>query len=337
LMIERTGRQSPLRVVSAIALLVLVVLGAGLVTELIAPPMDWTGSLGAWLDFYGGVLALVALSLASMTGLAASDRMFLSRRMRLRLQRGHRTLAVITMGFLIVHIVTRVADGHVGLLDATLPFRSGGVPAMVHLGTVAAYLLVLVAATGAARSRLAGRGPGAGSRAQLSPTLWRAVHAISYLSWPIAIMHGLTSGRHAAPWVMFGYAACLTATGVSLIARWLLGPVVARRRSTAVPAATGYRRHTVFRGGRSLAAALAVAAVALAVGVGVTVRRSSTTELSKPEPALAPRSEPASTPKATRLELPGKARRSKPSASTEPGSASTRRPAAMTSPWRTMK
>ena len=256
---RQNARLSPTRAVTATGVLAIVLAGSGLVTGLFSAPAGWAVAGGRWLDFYGGVFALVALSLATLAGLGSRDRVMVSRRMRLRLQNAHRTLAVATLGFLAVHIVTRVADGQVRVVDAAVPFLSGRLSVAAGLGTVAAYLLVVVASTGVARGWFGARG---------SRTLWTAVHAGGYLAWPIAIFHGLMAGRHPSVAVMLGYAACLLTAGVLLTARWVLG-IQAPLRITFSAERLKPKGHPL----RTVGAALVLVVAAMAVGAGETAAR----------------------------------------------------------------
>jgi hypothetical protein len=54
----------------------------------------------------------------------------------------------------------------------------------------------MIAWTGVIRARFAG-----GER----PWLWRVLHSVSYLCWPVALLHGLRAGRPPAVWVTASY------------------------------------------------------------------------------------------------------------------------------------
>ncbi|GAA3064415.1 hypothetical protein GCM10020000_55030 [Streptomyces olivoverticillatus] len=148
----------------------------------------------------------------SSGGLIATDRLVLSPRARLLAQGVHRATAVCALGFLLAHIGVKVAEAHTTTTAALLPFASGitGRDGLVGLGTVAAYLLVLAAATGALRSAFAARG-----RARR----WRFLHGCAYAAWCAAILHGLNAGRAPAGWVTASYALCLTAVAGALVLR----------------------------------------------------------------------------------------------------------------------
>ncbi|GAB2723639.1 hypothetical protein [Kitasatospora kifunensis] len=174
-------------------------------------PISVAGRVMAFLDYFAGVFTLLALTAAVVCGLAATDRLVLTPRLRVAVQSVHRATAVAALGFLAVHIAVKVAEHHAGPQEAVLPFTAGSAVA-VGLGTVAADLLVLVAATGALRGRFAG------SR---HAWLWRVLHAGAYACWPIALAHGLTAGRAAHAWVLWGYGLCAALVALALLVRAL--------------------------------------------------------------------------------------------------------------------
>ncbi|OKI04700.1 hypothetical protein A6A06_08100 [Streptomyces sp. CB02923] len=205
-------------------------LAAGAVAALAL--LSGTGPLRGFLDFTGGVLALVSLTAAVVWGLVAAGRTVLLPRSRLLAQGVHRALGTAALGFLVLHIAVKVAEGHAHVLNAVLPFTGTPAPdasALIGFGAVAGYLMVLAAATGALRSAFAGRGR--------ASERWRALHACAYPAWCLALVHGLKSGRAPSGWVTTGYALCLTAVVAALLVRAFL-PHVLRARLRARAAAT---------------------------------------------------------------------------------------------------
>jgi hypothetical protein len=163
-----------------------------------------------YLEYYMGVIALVSLSITIMVGLVATDRLVLSIRQRVMLQSTHRTTGLIAVAALFVHVWSKVAEKHIGLIDAFIPFLSSGNRLYVGMGTLSGWIMILVMWTGIARSRFIGRG---------KPWMWRSIHAISYLMWPIALMHGLAAGRPAKAWVIVSYIVCILLVLVGLAVR----------------------------------------------------------------------------------------------------------------------
>ncbi|MEU5399064.1 hypothetical protein ABZ348_07160 [Streptomyces sp. NPDC005963] len=176
-------------------------------------------SFRAALDFTTGVLALVALTASIAWGLIATDRLLLSPRHRLLAQAVHRATAAAALGFLLLHATVKVALGHVGLVGALVPFGLGvsGTSGLIGFGSLAGLLMVITAATGALRSALAGSGTAAGR--------WRTLHMLAYPAWCFALLHGLFSGRPAAPWVVLMYGLALVSVAGALSIRLLPRPV----------------------------------------------------------------------------------------------------------------
>ncbi|MFG3704058.1 hypothetical protein ACGF7U_04890 [Micromonospora sp. NPDC047670] len=160
-------------------------------------------------EFFAGVITLVALSLTVMLGLLATDRLVLLIRHRVLLQSAHRATGILGVAGLVCHVLTKVATGRAASTDAVVPFV-GGRGLYVGLGTVAALLMVSVLWTGVVRARFAGVGP---------TWLWRTLHSAAYLSWPFAILHGLSAGRPAGSWVVLSYLACVLLVVLALLVR----------------------------------------------------------------------------------------------------------------------
>jgi hypothetical protein len=159
-----------------------------------------------------GLSALVLLTVTTALGALVSGRGRPAR--RVVVQYLHRVCAVLGLGALVLHVGTILADSyaHVGVIGAVVPFTSGYRATWVGLGTIAAYLLVLVSAAGAARGRLA-----ASPRAA---AWWRPVHALAYLAWAAAVLHGFTAGTDSGvTWVRGVYVACLAAVAAGLAVR----------------------------------------------------------------------------------------------------------------------
>ncbi|GAA0520300.1 hypothetical protein Ade02nite_12510 [Paractinoplanes deccanensis] len=181
-----------------------------------------------YAEYYMGVVALVSLSITIMVGLVATDRLVLSIRQRVLLQSAHRTTGVIAVAALFVHVWTKIVEQHISVIDAFIPFLAAGNKLYVGLGTLSGWIMVLVMWTGIARSRFVGRG---------KPWMWRSIHAVSYLMWPIALVHGLSAGRPAATWVTVSYIVCVLGVLIGLAVR--LSVSLNRRKDFASQAGSG--------------------------------------------------------------------------------------------------
>ncbi len=185
----------------------------------IAISFGWVGPAARWagwfLDFYAGVFALVALSLAVMIGLLATDRTILRPRHRVHAQAVHRAFAFVAVAMLLVHVATKLLRDRVGPLETLVPF-AGDHLTTYGAGTAACYLMIIAVGAGIARGRFA---------LTAHPRMWRILHLSAYAAWPLGVAHGLTSGRTPAAWVTAGYLTCLIGVALALAAR----PFLTRR------------------------------------------------------------------------------------------------------------
>lgn len=181
------------------------------------PLLAVTGSdsFRAALDFTTGVLSLLSLTASVAWGLLATDRLLLSTRHRLLAQAIHRTTAVASLGFLLLHATVKVSLGHVELIGALVPFGLGitGTSALIGFGSLAGFLMVVAGTTGALRSALAANVRVAGR--------WRPLHMLAYPAWCFALVHGLYTGRPAATWVVAMYCVALAGVAGAVALRML--------------------------------------------------------------------------------------------------------------------
>ena len=117
----------------------------------------------------------------------------------------HRNLALLSVVFLVLHIVTAIVDPYtsLGLVAAAIPFASSYRPLWVGLGVIAFDLLMALVVSSLLRARL-------GQRA------WRAIHWLAYAAWPLALGHGFGSGSDgSAVWMLGIQAVCVVAVAVA--------------------------------------------------------------------------------------------------------------------------
>ncbi|MEV6932507.1 hypothetical protein AB0M46_49555, partial [Dactylosporangium sp. NPDC051485] len=194
------GGQPPAVNVGLVALAGLLLLGV-----LTGAGRETLGRLFGFLVFYCGVFTLVSLTLTVIVGLVATDRIVLVARHRVWVQSVHRTLGIVAIACLGLHIGTELVAGRVGVFGALVPFTTA--PFGIGVGSLAAYLMVLIMWTGIVRGRFAQNG---------RPWLWRPLHAVAYLCWPVALWHGLNAGRPPAVWVTASYLLLAFLTTVAL-------------------------------------------------------------------------------------------------------------------------
>ena len=182
-----------------------------------------------------GFTALIAATASVALGAMSSstrarDPQRLDRRILRQL--AHRSAAVVTLAMLALHVSLLVLDRYIDLTlsGALLPLTAGYRPIALAFGTLATYGLLLVAATGAARGRLAGSDEAART--------WRTVHLSAYVVWALAIGHGILAGTDTGlSWSWALYGGCAATVLVAGTIR--LGAVVVHH---AAPLPTARRR-----------------------------------------------------------------------------------------------
>ncbi|MFD3869994.1 hypothetical protein [Streptomyces sp. NPDC058623] len=177
-----------------------------------------------FLDYGAGVLSLVSLTSAVLWGLAATDRTLLTSGHRILAQGAHRGLAVSGLGFLALHVWVKIAESQTEATAAFVPFTDREQPVLIGFGTLAGYLFVSVAVSGAVRSAFATKG---------RSMWWRALHMGAYPAWGASLLHGLKAGRPASAWVTVAYGLCLAGVAAVLFLR-----MRARLRATPARPAT---------------------------------------------------------------------------------------------------
>jgi methionine sulfoxide reductase heme-binding subunit len=111
----------------------------------------------------------------------------------------HRRIAVLTVVFLGIHVLTSVLDTYVDIdwLTIVVPFTSRYHTFWLALGTVGVDLFLAVAVSSALRQHISARA-------------WRLWHWLAYLSWPVAVAHSLGMGTDARlPWVVGLVSVCI--------------------------------------------------------------------------------------------------------------------------------
>ena len=235
-----------------------------------------------FLNFGAGVLSLVALTCSVVWGIVATDRLFLNTRQRLVAQAVHRTTAVSSVAFLLLHVSVKLVLDHTTLLAALVPFGLGvtGTNGLIGFGSLAGLLMIFTAITGALRSAFASPAPVAAR--------WRAVHMLSYPAWCSALVHGLYAGRAAATYVTVMYSLCLAFVAIALALRSSSGPIK-RALTERILAILGDNRGPAARGTREdLEASRAAAAGTAMPGFAPRPRKSPEDTYTPPPGMTAP-------------------------------------------------
>jgi sulfoxide reductase heme-binding subunit YedZ len=127
-----------------------------------------------------GVISLILFSLVAILGILVNRQGRLPGLPRFAVTGLHRNLSLLTVAFLGTHIVTAIVDGyaHIPWLSTVVPFTSGYERFWIGLGTVAIDLFAALIVTSLLRDRL-------------RPSLWRAIHWLAYVCYPVVVVHSM--------------------------------------------------------------------------------------------------------------------------------------------------
>jgi DMSO/TMAO reductase YedYZ heme-binding membrane subunit len=93
-------------------------------------------------------------------------------------------MSLLAVAFIAVHVLTAVLDTyvHIPILAGVIPFASGYERLWLSLGAIAFDTMLAMIVTSLLRGRL-------------NRILWRAIHLLAYLSWPVAFAHSIGSSK----------------------------------------------------------------------------------------------------------------------------------------------
>lgn len=157
-----------------------------------------------------GVVSLLLLTAVFVLGIATT------KRWRTRSLPGfaavslHRSISLLSVVFLVVHVTTAVVDPYavVSVASVVVPFLAGRRAFWVGLGALSLDLVAALILTSLFRQRL-------------SPKVWRAVHWAAYLAWPLAIGHSLGIGTDTgALWLRVLAAGCVAVVAAAATVRF---------------------------------------------------------------------------------------------------------------------
>ena len=156
-----------------------------------------------------GVVALLLTTAVVLLGLMVTRQGRLPGLPRFAVSGLHRNMSLIAVVFVVVHVLTAVADSYVTipLTAAVVPLASPYERLWIGLGAVSLDLTLAVIVTSLLRRHL-------------SRGLWRAVHLLAYAAWPVAWLHSITSSADLKHGLMFALAvACAAAVAFAVIWR----------------------------------------------------------------------------------------------------------------------
>ena len=167
-----------------------------------------------------GVVSIVLLTAVLVLGLVVAGRRRPHGMSQTVVTGLHRSLALGTSAFLLLHVATAIVETYVSidLVSAVLPFSSSYQRAWVGLGTLAVDVGAAIVVTSLLRHRLSER-------------VWRGVHLLALVMWPAAIAHGLALGTSDEPVLRLVTFSCALVGIVALGWRGLATHHDERRRS----------------------------------------------------------------------------------------------------------
>jgi len=149
-----------------------------------------------------GAVSLLLFTAVMVLGIATAGRVGFAGFPRAAVLRLHRTVSLVAVTFLVVHVVTAIADGYVdlGYWDVFVPFGAGFDPLWIGLAAVAVDLLIAIGITSMVRGHL-------------SASVWRAIHLTAYGMWPLAVLHGfgVAGGDGRQGWMIVIDIICVLA------------------------------------------------------------------------------------------------------------------------------
>ena len=136
-----------------------------------------------------GVVSLLLLSLVMILGLVVNRQGRLPGLPRFGVTSLHRSVSLLAVVFVAVHVITAIADPFVTIRIAAvvIPFTSRYEPFWLGLGAVSLDLIIALIVTSLARARIGRR-------------TWRGLHWLAYASWPVAFAHSIGSSTDLQSW-----------------------------------------------------------------------------------------------------------------------------------------
>jgi predicted ferric reductase len=163
-----------------------------------------TGSTALWYTSRAtGVVSLLLLTAVVLLGVLVNRQGRLPGLPRFVVTGLHRSISLLAVAFIAVHVLTAIADPYVSirLAAVVIPFTSAYKTFWLGLGAVSLDLIAALIVTSLARAHMDRR-------------LWRGIHWLAYASWPVALAHSIGSStdmqRGVLLWLAIG---CVLAVG----------------------------------------------------------------------------------------------------------------------------
>jgi len=172
-----------------------------------------------------GLVAVVLFTVVVCLGAFVSNRVGGTNVGRFELNELHRSVTMVAVAFVVLHILTTILDSYVptGWLSAVIPLSSPYKRLDVAIGTVAFDLILAVWASSLMKARIAN-----GS--------WRFIHWFSWLAVVAAIVHGFLIGTDARSGIGLGVViSCTVVVLATGLWRYLKRPTRSLGRTALSP------------------------------------------------------------------------------------------------------
>lgn len=164
-----------------------------------------------------GIVALVMFTITLVLGIVTRSGREFAGLGRFGLNEVHRTAALSGVALIVAHVVSLLFDPYAQLkvVDFLVPFLGAYRPFWLGLGTLAVDVLLVVTVVSLLRNKV-------------GPVVFKAVHWLTYLLWPVALLHSLGTGTNAGSvWMDAIVAVC--SVSVAGAVGWRLLPSYAER------------------------------------------------------------------------------------------------------------
>jgi predicted ferric reductase len=175
-----------------------------------------------------GIVALILFTLVVSLGTLVANRIGGTSIGRFEINELHRSLSIVAMIFLVIHILTTVLDSYVstGLISAIVPMTSAYKRVAITFGAVAFDLILAVWISSLLKVRVAN-------------STWRFIHWFSWIGFSTALVHAYMSGTDSRTGI--GLVLVSACGGVVLLAalwRFFGRPTRAAGRTALSPLAS---------------------------------------------------------------------------------------------------
>jgi predicted ferric reductase len=174
-----------------------------------------------------GMVALILFTIVVTMGTLVANRVGGTYVGRFEINELHRSLSIVAMLFLVIHILSTVLDSYVstGLISAIAPFTSSYRRLPVAIGTIAFDLMLCVWVSSLLKVRI-------------KNSSWRFIHWFSWLAFASAATHSFLTGSDShKPWGLVVIGLCVFVVAMAGLWRFFGRPVRAAGRTALSPLA----------------------------------------------------------------------------------------------------